>query len=245
MTATDATDPLLRLACIDSDAPPLFSLLDADGRRHGFEPAVADLVAQRLGRRVEWVPMPWGDMLPAAASHAVDAVLCGQGVTTARAAVAAFTRPYAIFHESVLVRRGSGITTAADLAGLRVAAIDASTNLALAETFEGARPVPFSGDVDDVYGDMLAALAAGDVDVVVVDDVVFVPLGEGHSEFELAFTVQTANRWAIAVAQDRPELRGEIDGALADAIADGSHRQAWEQWMPTLEYPNDLVVSAS
>ena len=42
--------PALRLACIDADAPPLFLPLDEDGRRAGFEPAVAELLADELGR---------------------------------------------------------------------------------------------------------------------------------------------------------------------------------------------------
>lgn len=67
--------------------------------------------------------------------------------------------------------------------------------MTLVETFTGAIPVPFGAGSDDVYADMLAALLAKDVDAVVDDDVVFVPLGATHPDYELAFTVQTANRW--------------------------------------------------
>ncbi|PRC56330.1 amino acid ABC transporter substrate-binding protein, partial [Mycobacterium sp. ITM-2017-0098] len=85
--------------------------------------------------------------------------------------------PYAIFHEGVLVRRGAGIHGPDDLVGRKVAAIENSTNMALAQTFSGAEPVPFGAGSDDVYADMLAALLSGQVDAVVDDDVVFVPLG--------------------------------------------------------------------
>ena len=40
----------------------------------------------------------------------------------------------------------------------------------------------------------------------------------------MAFTIQTRNRWGIVVAKDRPELREEIDAALAAVIADGRAR---------------------
>ncbi|PRC56329.1 amino acid ABC transporter substrate-binding protein, partial [Mycobacterium sp. ITM-2017-0098] len=85
--------------------------------------------------------------------------------------------PYAIFHEGVLVRRGAGIHGPDDLVGRKVAAIENSTNMALAQTVSGAEPVPFGAGSDDVYADMLAALLSGQVDAVVDDDVVFVPLG--------------------------------------------------------------------
>lgn len=230
--------PPLRLACLDAEAPPLFSLWSADGGRRGFEPSVADLLGVDLGRAVEWVRVPWTEMIPAVQAGRADAVLCGQGITPSREEQVDFTRPYAIFHEGVLVRRGSGISTAEDLAGRRVAAIEGSTNMALAETFDGAVTVGFGSDgSDDVYGDMLAALESGRVDAVVDDDVVFVPLGESDPRFELAFTVRTGNRWGIGVAKERRDVLAELDGALARLLEDGRHRAAWEQWLPTLDYP--------
>ena len=230
----------LRLACIDADAPPLFSLFAAEGGRRGFEPAVADLIGAELGRAVEWVPVTWTEMIPTVGAGGADAVLCGQGITADRQRQMDFTRPYAVFHEGVLVRRGSGIATRQDLVGRRVAAIENSTNMALAETFAGAHPVAFgAGGSGDVYADMLAALEHGDVDAVVDDDVVFVPLGESDARFELAFTERTGNRWGIGVSKDRPDVLAELDAALARVIADGRHLEAWKQWLPTLDYPFD------
>jgi polar amino acid transport system substrate-binding protein len=230
---------VLRLSCLDSEAPPLFSLWTPEHGRQGYEPAVAALLAEELGLELEWVRVPWVDMVPAAQRGEADAVLCGQGITPARQEVMDFTRPYAVFHEGVLMRRGDAVAGPEGLAGRRVAAIENSTNMALAETFEGAVLVPFGSDSEDVYADMLAALASGEVDAVVDDDVVFVPLGASHPDYELAFVVKTANRWGISVPQDRPDLLARIDGALGRVIADGRLRAAWQHWLPTLDYPFD------
>lgn len=234
----------LRLACVNSDAPPLFGLASPDGRRAGFEPAVAQLLADVVGREVEWAIMPWGAMLPAVQRHEVDAVLCGQGVIPSRQEQVDFTRPYGVFHEGVLCRRGAVVSGPEGLAGKTVAAIAGSTNELLARSFEGAVVVPFSGDSDNVYGDMLAALRGGEIFAVVDDDVVFVPLGESDPDFELAFVVRTANRWAIGVAKDRPDVLAELDGALAAVIANGRHRKAWEYWLVTLDYPFAVDVTS-
>ncbi len=227
----------LRLACLDSEAPPLFSLWNPKDGRQGYEPSVAEALGAELGLPVEWVMVPWIDMIPAVQRGDADAVLCGQGITAERLSQVDFTRPYAIFHEGVLVRRGAGIRGPADLVGRRVAAIENSTNMALAETFTGAIPVAFGAGSDDVYADMLAALASGEVDAVVDDDVVFVPLGANHPDYELAFTVRTANRWGIGVAKDRPQVLAEIDAALARIIESGQLREVWTRWLPTLDYP--------
>lgn len=227
----------LRFACLDADAPPLFGLWSSETGREGYEPAVAQLVADELGRPLEWVRVGWVDMVPTAQRGDADAVLCGQGITPLRQESMDFTRPYAVFHEGVLIRRGEPIRSAADLAGKRVAAIENSTNMALAETFDGAIRVPFGSGSEDVYADMLAALKAGEVDAVVDDDVVFVPLGETDPDFEVAFVVKTSNRWGISVPKDRPEALAELDSVLERVAADGRLRKVWEEWLPTLDYP--------
>lgn len=227
----------LRLACLDAEAPPLFTLWTPENGRDGYEPGVAAALGAELGREIEWVRVPWVDMIPAVQRGDADAVLCGQGITAERQAQVDFTRPYAIFHEGVLIRRGDDIHSAADLVGRKVAAIENSTNMALAQTFTGAEPVAFGAGSDDVYADMLAALLAKDVDAVVDDDVVFVPLGATHPDYELAFTVQTANRWGIAVSKDRPDTLAEIDGGLGRLIDSGRLQQVWAQHLPTLDYP--------
>src|SRR5690606_27317503 len=61
----DTTVTTLRLACIDSEAPPLFSKSPDGVTRDGYEPEAAALVMQRLGARVEWVMLPWEEMIPA------------------------------------------------------------------------------------------------------------------------------------------------------------------------------------
>lgn len=229
----------LRLVCIDTQALPLFRTTGDNRIREGYEVDAAAAVADRMGRHVEWVFAPWVDMIPSVQRHDVDAVWCGQGMTAERSSQVDFTRPYAVFDESVLIRRGDAIASAADLAGRRVAAIANSTNMALAETFPGAVCVPFGGDTEDVFGDMIAALAAEDVDAVVDDDVALIPVAD-DPRFAIAFVVETGNRWGVGVAKDRPELLAQLDSGLRDVIADGTLARIWRQWMPELPLPDAI-----
>ncbi len=225
----------LRLVCIDADAMPLFGK-SRGGVREGYEPAAAALVAESLGRPLEWVFKPWVEMVGAIDAGEGDAIWCGQGITEERRLRVDFTRPYAVFDESLLVRRGSGIHSPEQLAGKRLGAIAGSTNIALAETFEGAEPVPFGGETDDVFGEMLGALRAGAVDGVVDDDVAFLAMAD-DPDFEIAFTVPTRNEWGVAVSKARPETRDTLDGALAEVIRDGRLAACWQTWLPGLAYP--------
>lgn len=226
---------MLRIACIDSEALPLFDLKDDQDNRIGYEPEAARIVLDLLGQDFEWVYLNWEEMLPAVASGSVDAVWCGQAITDERKKFVDFTDPYAIFDETVIVKTGRGITEASQLAGLKVGAIANSANMALAETFEGAVLVPFEGE--DVFGAMIEATRSGEIDAFVDDDVVMLPLAEQDPDFDVAFTVRTQNRWAIGVAHGNDELRESINRALEAAITNGALEQAWNKWMPSLEFP--------
>ncbi|MFV0435517.1 MAG: substrate-binding periplasmic protein [Leucobacter sp.] len=230
---------VLRLACIDSEAAPLFTK-SPDGRtRGGYEPEAAALVASRLPggpAEVEWVMLPWEDMIPAVRRGDADAVWCGQGITAERAAQVDFTSPYAVFNETLIVRAGDPARAADQLAGYRIGAIANSTNMKLAETFPCVELVSF-GSSDDVFGDMIEATRSGEIDGFVDDDVVMIPLAQEDPDFTEAFTVLTGNRWGIGVAPDDDALRAEIDAALAAVVADGSLEEIWKRWMPLLAFP--------
>lgn len=240
MRDTGASGPKrLRFACIDSAAAPLFDRSEDGGRtRTGYEPEAARLVADELGCELEWVVLDWDDMIPAVRLGEADAVWCGQGIIPSRREQMDFTRPYAVFSETVLVRAGDPARAPADLEGYRVAAIEGSANMRLAESFPGVELVPFTGA--DVFGDMIRAVRDGTVDAMVDDDVVTVPLGE-ESEFDVAFTVQTRNPWGVGVAKDRPDLLELLDGGLERVIADGRLEAAWGTWMGSLPYPEEAL----
>jgi polar amino acid transport system substrate-binding protein len=230
---------VLRLACIDSEALPLFDLSPDGGRtRTGYEPDAAALVAEEIGASIEWTVLPWDQMLPAVRDGRADAVWCGQGIIPSRQEQVDFTRPYAIFNESVLVRADDPAQAPEDFAGRRVAAIEGSANMRLAETFPGAVLVPFAS-TGDVFGDMIRAVRDGTVDAMVDDDVVTVPLGE-DPDFRIAFTAPTRNPWGVGVAKDRPDLLQLLDEALGRVIDSGRLQDAWSRWMPRLPFPGQL-----
>ncbi|WP_027897349.1 substrate-binding periplasmic protein [Zestomonas thermotolerans] len=225
----------LRVICADLPAPPLF-WKDEQGYRHGYESDLARVLAARLGREAEFVYRNWADFYPALDAGEGDLLLCGQGISDYRKTLGDFTEPYAVFDEAVMVLRGSPIRSPADLVGKRVGAIANSLNMALAETFSGCITVPFGGDSEDVMGDMVKALRAGEVDAFVDDDVALVPLAD-EPDLAIAFVAPTHNRWGMVVRKGNPEWLAEVDAALAALKADGELERIWKRWMPSLAYP--------
>jgi ABC-type amino acid transport substrate-binding protein len=222
----------LTLCCSDMAAPPLF-WTDADGSRHGYEPAAARAVADTMELELRWVFRQWADFGRTLADGECDGIWCGSAITPERERSFLYSRPYAVFDEAVAVRAGDAVAAARDLRGRRVGAIAGSTNLALAETFEGAHPVPFDGVTDDVFGDMLRALQIGEVDAVVDDDVAFLGIERSHPDIRVAFTVSTRNPWGCALRLGDFELKESLDAGIAQADLSA----VWEHWLPSLACP--------
>ena len=237
------TNRSMRVICADLPAPPLF-WRDEEGQRHGYEADVARLLGKKLGMDTVFVYRQWDDFYPALEKAQGDILLCGQGISEYRKSLADFTAPYAVFDESVMVLRDSSIKSATDLSGRRVGAIDKSLNMALAETFGGAVVVPFSGESDDVMGDMVAALRRGDIDAFVDDDVALLPLSE-ESDLAIAFTVETRNAWGIAVKKGESEWLKKVDAVLAEAKVNGELKTVWQNWMPALSYPFENAAQSA
>lgn len=225
----------LRLACIDSAALPLFDVSKDGVTREGYEPELAGLVADVLGRDLEWAFTAWDNMIPMVRSGEADAVWCGQGIIPERQALVDFTQPYAIFNETVLVRAGDPAEGPDTMSGYRVGAIANSANMKVARAIVGAEIVEF-GATADVFADMIAALRNGEVDAFVDDDVVMIPLGE-DPDFKVAYTAETRNPWGIGVKQGNTQLLDDINRALDTLRADGRLKSVWQKWMPTLPYP--------
>lgn len=225
----------LTLCCAALDARPLF-WTETDGTRHGYEPAAAELVAAALGLELAWVFRRWADFLPALERGECDAVWCGQAITPAREERVAFTLPYAMFDEAVVVRACDDVGAPDELAGRRVGAIVGSTNMALAESFLGAETRGFDGTSDDVFAEMLTALRDGEIDAVVDDEPAFLGL-DPSDDVRIAFTVPTRNAWGAALRPGRDDLREALDDALGRVTGDGDLRLVWERWLPALAWP--------
>ena len=226
------TPGVLTLCCSDLAAPPLF-WTDEDRRRHGYEPESAAAVAVALDVELRWLFKRWSDFRPALEAGECDGIWCGSAITAERSRYFTYSEPYAIFHEGVVVRADDPAVGAEDLRGRRVGAIEASTNMRLAESFPGVTTVAFSGVSDDVFGDMLTALRDGEVDAIVDDMPAFIDVEQNHPGIRLAFDVATNQRWGCAVRYGDVETKALIDRGIAKADL----RAVWERTLPSLTFP--------
>jgi polar amino acid transport system substrate-binding protein len=225
----------LTLCCADMDARPLFWTA-ADGTRDGYEPGAAECVAAALGLELVWEFRRWDRFAGTLADGEVDAIWCGSAITEERRRVFSYSRPYAAIDEAVLVRADSDIHGLVDLAGRRVGAIVASTNMRLAESFGAAALVGFDGSSDDVFAEMVAAVESGAIDAMVDDEPAFgAQLQSGA--FRIAHVAETQNAWGAACRLGDEQMVTLLDDGIHLAIESGALAAEWRKWFAPKPVP--------
>ena len=224
---------MLKLICADLDARPLFW---TEGKmRYGYEPEVAQAIADEIGETLEWVFLRWADFKDYVLSGQADGILCGSAITPEREKVFLYSQPYACFNESVLIRSEDQIAKPEDLKGKVLGAIEGSTNMALAQQWPDIEYRAFSGNSDNVFWDMIHALENREIDGVVDDEPAFGGLSN-INKFKIAFTVVTKNNWGVALKPNNYLLKEKIDKALFKIKTSLVLKSIWKKHFE-FEYP--------
>ena len=194
------------------------------GALSGFEVDLADALARSLGVRARMVQNDWPTLIPSLERGTFDVALNGIEVTPARAARVSFTRPYYIFGERLVARRGDDrVRDLRSLRNLRVGTL-ANTQAWDLLRESGAVPVPYEG-VDEQFVD----LEHGRTDAVLLDDII-VDRYVGRHPTLVAVADVAEGRYALALRPADAELRAALDRALGEMIASGAWRKTLARW---------------
>ncbi len=105
-----------------------FGLKDKSGKPTGYDVDLAREMAKRLGVKLEVTDTTSDNRIPNLLTNKVDVVFCNFTINTERAKEIAFTDPYIVAGEVMLVKKDSGIEKLADVSGKKVATVKGSTN---------------------------------------------------------------------------------------------------------------------
>ena len=210
-----------------------------NNKRFGFEPEVAQAIAKEMGEELQWVFLKWADFSTYLLSGKADAIMCGSAITSEREKQFLYSKPYAYFNESVLIRSEDHFEKPEDFQGKILGAIHESTNMALAQQWKGCQYRAFDGTSDNVFKEMIDALSNGEIDGVVDDEPAFGGTIQ-DPKFKIAFTVETKNPWGIAMQKDNFFLKEKIDRALNNIYQNSIHQKIWNSNF-NISYPKNLI----
>ncbi|MES1209651.1 MAG: ABC transporter substrate-binding protein, partial [Pseudomonadota bacterium] len=190
----------------------------------GFEVDLADALGRALGVRAVFVQNDWSTLIPSLERGGLDVALNGIEVTPARAARVAFTRPYYVFTERLVARRGDARPR--DLPGLRGLRVGTLANTQAWDLLReaGAVAVPYEG-VDEPFVD----LEHGRTDAVLLDDIIVARYLPRHPSLAAVGDI-AEGRYAIALRPADDHLRAALDRALGELIASGEWRRTLARW---------------
>jgi len=87
-----------------SGTQPPFTVISKSGTLIGYEVDLANLLAEAMGVKVEFVQKPFGELLPALEKGEIDAIMSGMTMTPKRNLTAAFVGPYIVSGKSILTK---------------------------------------------------------------------------------------------------------------------------------------------
>jgi ABC-type amino acid transport substrate-binding protein len=103
---TPATDSAVSRAVLrvglTANYPPLVDKVD--GKLVGIEIDLASEVAGDLGKRMEFVEMPWEQLIPALTAGDIDVIMSGMSITPGREQKISFTEPYMHIGQMAITR---------------------------------------------------------------------------------------------------------------------------------------------
>jgi ABC-type amino acid transport substrate-binding protein len=206
------------------------------GNYTGFDIELMEAIGEKIGRPVEFQDTSFETIFRDVAQGKFDAVISAATITPEREKAVAFSDPYYLSEQAILVKEGSSITGLSDLSGKTIGAQQGTTGLELAKEKSGAseiRPYPEGPDA-------VNALKSGTVEAVVIDAPVAQNAVEKSGGVEIAEKVPTEEKYGIAVAKDNTELLDEINQGLEEVIEDGTYAKIFEKWFH-LEPPKAIV----
>ena len=224
----------------DQYAP--FSFRDNSGELVGFDIDLAEEVAERMGVEIEFKPIDWNTKEVEFSAGHINVLWSGTNITDERKNYMLFTKPYMENRQVVLVRRGEdqGIYTAGDLEGKIVGTqLGAPSDEYL--TQDKKLKNSFAKFVTyDTYTHAFKALADGEVDAVICDElVVRYEMNRHHDKFDMReVTVGSISEIAVGFSKYHVELRDRVQAVLDEIIHDGTAKEISERW-----FNADLIKS--
>ncbi|QRM35669.1 transporter substrate-binding domain-containing protein [Microvirga sp. VF16] len=217
----------LRVA-VPQDFPP-FGSVGSDMAPVGYDIDMANLIAKKMGIKVELVPVTSANRIPYLQTNKVDLVISSLGKNPDREKVIDFSAAYAPFFNGVFAPAQIAVTRPEDLSGKTVGVTRGAI-----EDLELTKVAPANAVIkryEDNNGTITAFLS-GQVDVVATGNVVAAAILSRNppKRPELKFLI-TNSPCFIGLNKNEAGLLGKVNSIIAEAKADGSLNAIAKKWL--------------
>lgn len=159
----------------------------------------------------------------------VDIVARTFTITCGRWEEIAFSAPYYLAGQKVLVASDSAAEGIEDLAGQRVCAPEGTTTLTRLESYPAVEAVPAA-----THGSCLALFQQGAVDAITGDDTILAGFVAQDPHAKVVGDAFSSEPYGLGIAADRVDLVRFVNGVLERMVADGTWEALYTQWLSAL-----------
>lgn len=225
------------LICGVKDAVVPFGFVDAKSNELvGFDVDVCKYIANKIGVKTEFKPVTSATRIPMVAQGSIDLAAASMTHKIARDDSVDFSITYFMDGQKILVKKGSGIKSVADLKGDKVGTAKGSTseqNILAAQP--DCRVLSFEG-----YPQAFLALKQGKVKAVTTDSTILLGLknSDPHPEqWEIVGDFISPEPYGIGLAENESNLRDAVNIALMDMWRSGEYIKTYNKWFgPDTKY---------
>ncbi len=204
----------------NAEFPP-FEFVSANGvieQYDGIDMAIAKQIGDELGKTVKIENMEFDSLLLALQNGQVDAVIAGMTIDPERAEEVNFSVPYYTAKQVMIVKEGSKIAKATDMANKKIVVIQGYTGESC------VKDMGYDYEAFKKGSEAIMELMNGKCDVVVIDSATaqkYVGDNEGLKIVEDAKAF-SSEEYGIAVNKENTELLEQINTVLSKMVEDGT-----------------------
>lgn len=229
--AAPAQEAFTLVVGFDNSYPP-YGFIGDDGEETGFDLDLAAEVCNRLGWTLETQAIDW-DAKDALLNQGTINCIWNGFTIEGREADYAFSKPYMLNEQVIVVKKDSGIVDHAGLAGMNVitqvdsAALhvlqDEEAQAALASTFASLQQI-------SDYNNAFMQLESGGVDAVACDLSIAAYQMSAKPDAFVMLEPLSSEHYGVGFAKDQTELADQVSATLLDMYNDGTIKTLCEKY---------------
>lgn len=207
---------------------PPFNYINDKGQVIGFDVDVAQAIADRLDRKMEYKTTAWDGIIEGLRAGRYDGILGSMGITAEREKIVDFSVPYYYSGPQLIVRKDSGINSPDNLTTSSVIGLVTGTTYEKDAERLGVKVKLYEDD-----NQTLLELLNGRVDGVLTDRIVglnAIQKMNGGDKLEMVGSVLRSEKIAIAFRNNEDALREQVNSILEQMHTDGTLTAISKKW---------------
>ncbi len=235
ITPLSQAEPVIKFG-VDPSYPP-FEQKQPDGSLSGFDIDLGNALCAELRVKCVWVEQPFDSMIPALKAKKFDAILSAFSATEPRRQQVDFSHKIYTAPSSLVARKNSGLLpTAESLKGKSVGVVQGSLHESYAKSQWGRQGVNILSyqTQDQVFSDLINGRLDASFQASVQADIGLLqkPQGQGFAFAGEPITDKSiiGDGVAIGVRKNEPDLREQLNTAIASIRQSGQYDQIAKQY---------------